>query len=156
MVVIDTDVLLLAFAFQHDPRQMANTAFLQQVQTTVPAITIYTLMEFLGKLSFNLSPERLEQWPAWLAAAYQLTVLWPVSPDTTITYHTWRDELFARPFMRIKAVKMPYMDALILNLAEQSTAAICFVTWNARHFQGKSSLPVLTPADYLANQAAQP
>lgn len=154
MVVIDTDVLLLAFAFQNDSRQAENSAFLQSVQTDAPAITIYTLMEFLGKLSFNLSAERLEQWPVWLASAYQLSVLWPVSPDTTITYHTWRDELFTRPFARVKTFKMPYMDALILNLAEQAGSATCFVTWNARHFQGKSSLPVLTPAQYLANQQA--
>lgn len=154
MVVIDTDVLLLAFAFQHDSRQVENSAFLQQVQTNTPAITIYTLMEFLGKLSFNLPPERLEQWPIWLAAAFQLTVLWPVSPDTTVTYHTWRDELFSRPFARIRAVKMPYMDALILNLAEQAGTATSFVTWNTRHFQGKSSLPVMTPAQYLTNQQA--
>jgi len=31
MVVIDTDVLLLAFAFQNDKRQSANTAFLKRV-----------------------------------------------------------------------------------------------------------------------------
>ena len=151
MVVIGTDVLLLAFAFQHDSRQVANRDFLQQVQTSVPAITIYTLMEFLGKLSFNLSLERLEQWPVWLADAYQLTVLWPVSPDAAVTYHTWRDELFTRPFTRIKTVKMPYMDALILNLAEAASAT-CFITWNARHFRDKSSLPAFTPSEYLANQ----
>jgi predicted nucleic acid-binding protein len=69
MVVIDTDVLLLAFAFQRDPRQADNSAFLDQVQTAVPAITVYTLMELLGKLSFNLSAERLEQWPLWLTDA---------------------------------------------------------------------------------------
>lgn len=33
MVVVDTDVLLLAFAFQSDARQADNALFLQQVQT---------------------------------------------------------------------------------------------------------------------------
>ncbi|NKQ37373.1 MAG: hypothetical protein HF973_17375 [Chloroflexi bacterium] len=149
MVVIDTDVLLLAFAFHQDARQIDNSTFLQQVQADGGAITIYTLMELLGKLSFNLSPARLEQWSQWLVDAYQLEVIWPVVPDTTVTYHTWREELFTRPFTRMKTVKMPFMDALILNLAEQTLEASCFVTWNARHFQDKSTLPVMTPAAYL-------
>lgn len=152
MVVIDTDVLLLAFAFQQDSRQVANSDFLQQVQTAVPAITIYTLMELLGKLSFNLSPERLEQWQSWLIDTYQLQLIWPVTPDATITSHTWRELLFVQPFNRMKTVKMPYMDALILDLAEAARADL-FITWNAHHFQGKSTLTVLTPADYLARLA---
>lgn len=150
MVVIDTDVLLLAFAFHQDSRQPPNTTFLQQVQTAVPAITVYTLMELLGKLSFNLSPERLEQWQSWLLDAYQLQLIWPIAPETAVTHHTWQEWLVTRPFKRMKTVKMSYMDALILDLTEASPANL-FVTWNARHFQGKSSLPVMTPAEYLAN-----
>ncbi len=149
MIVIDMDVLLLAFAFHQDPRQADNSAFLQQVQMDGGAITIYTLMELLGKLSFNLSSTRLEQWPQWLVDAYQLEVIWPVSPNTAVTYHSWRKELFTRPFARMKAVKMPFMDALILNLAEETPEATCFITWNARHFQDKSTLPVMTPTAYL-------
>jgi predicted nucleic acid-binding protein len=149
MVVVDTDVLLLAFAFHQDPRQADNTAFLRQAQTDGCAITIYTLMELLGKFSFNLSPARLEQWPQWLVDAYQLEVIWPVAPDTAVTYHSWREELFTRPFTRMKTVKMPFMDALILNLAENTPEATCFVTWNARHFQNKSTLPAMTPAAYI-------
>ncbi|HRQ42430.1 MAG TPA: hypothetical protein PLD25_31325 [Chloroflexota bacterium] len=152
MVVIDTDVLLLAFAFQQDSRQVTNSDFLQRVQTAVPAITIYTLMELLGKLSFNLSPERLEQWPSWLLDAFQLQLIWPVAPDTAVTHHTWRDLMFTRPFNRMKAVKMPYMDALIFDLAETAHADV-FVTWNARHFQGKSPLAVMTPTEYLSHLA---
>lgn len=55
MVVIDTDVLLLAFAFQADKRQASNTRFLTRVRPAQPAITIYNLMELLGQLSFNQS-----------------------------------------------------------------------------------------------------
>ena len=36
MVAIDTDVLLLAFAFHRDPRQEANTRFLQLVRGEAP------------------------------------------------------------------------------------------------------------------------
>ncbi|MDW8325881.1 MAG: hypothetical protein RMK99_04880 [Anaerolineales bacterium] len=41
------------------------------------------------------------------------------------------------------------MDALVLNLAERTPNVTQFVTWNAKHFRGKSSLNVLTPDEYL-------
>jgi predicted nucleic acid-binding protein len=151
MVIIDTDVLLLAFAFQADARQTDNSRFLQEVQTAVPAITIYTLMELLGKLSFNLAPERLDQWQSWLIAAYQLEVVWPVAPNAAVTYLSWHKLLFSRPFQRMKAVNIPFMDALILDLAEQVQATY-FVTWNARHFRNKSTLPIRTPSEFLAER----
>ena len=82
MVVLDTDVLLLAFAFQRDDRQKTNTAFLNKIQVENPAITVYSLMEILGQLSFNLSPERLSAWQLWLVNAYHLTIIWPVNPES--------------------------------------------------------------------------
>jgi hypothetical protein len=44
---------------------------------------------------------------------------------------------------------MPFLDSLILNLAEQAPEVEALVTWNARHYQGKTRLTVLTPNDYL-------
>lgn len=152
MIAIDTDVLLLAFAFHRDARQSSNNAFLQQAQAAGAATTVYNVMELLGKLSFNLSPEQLDAWQSWLIDAYQLTVIWPVKPDSPIDHLTFRQEFFIRPFTRMKRFKMPFMDALILDLAERTPQVTELVTWNARHFLGKSSLPVLTPDEYLIEQ----
>lgn len=38
MVAIDTDVLVLAFAFQQDVRQAANTSFLETARTKTPVV----------------------------------------------------------------------------------------------------------------------
>jgi hypothetical protein len=149
MIVIDTDVLWLAFAFHQDKRQAANAAFLEQVQTAQPATTIYNVLELLGKFSFNLSPERLDEWRSWLVEAYQLLVIWPTNPSLTTAAPTFREEIFERPYQKMRMVKMPFMDSLILNLAERTPNATQFVTWNARHFQAKSTLQVLTPEEYL-------
>jgi predicted nucleic acid-binding protein len=149
MVIIDTDVLLLAFAFHQDRRQAANTAFLQQVQAAQPATTIYNVMEILGQLSFNLASERLDAWQSWLIDAYQLVVIWPSNPDLLIESISFREEIFERPYARMRTYKMPFVDALILNLAERTPDATRLVTWNARHFQDKSTLHVLTPEEYL-------
>jgi len=149
MVILDTDVLLLAFAFQSDSRQPVNTAFLEQVQAKNPAITIYSLMEILGQMSFNLSAERLSAWQSWLVDAYGLTIIWPVDPQDAIASFSFRAEIFERPFERMLAHRAAFMDALILGLAERAPEAEAFVTWNARHFKSKSALKVLTPQEYL-------
>lgn len=70
MVAIDTDVLVLAFAFHHDPRQEINRSFLAAVRPQTPLVAIYSVMELLGQLSFNLSSERLAQWQSWLQDHY--------------------------------------------------------------------------------------
>ena len=147
MVVIDTDVLLLAFAFQNDKRQPANAAFLKRVQTADPAITVYNLMELLGQLSFNLSPARLDAWQSWLIEAYQLTVIWPLGLDDASSL-SFRSEIVERPYARMRAHRMAFMDTL-LNLAERTPGVEWFVTWNARHFKDKSMLRALTPEEYL-------
>ena len=46
---------------------------------------------------------------------------------------------------------IPFVDSLVLNLAEQLEEVEAFVTWNARHFVGKTSLAVKTPEEYLAS-----
>jgi len=72
MVIIDSDVLLLAFAYPKDERQKTNQKFLEAIQTALPATTIYNVMETLGQLSFNLSTDQLNQWQDWMANAHNL------------------------------------------------------------------------------------
>jgi hypothetical protein len=150
MVVIDSDVLLLAFAFSNDSKQEKNRVFLETVQTAQPATTIYNVMEVLGQLSFNLSPERLDQWQSWLVDAYQLTIIWMADEGLKMGKESFREELYERPYQKMRSVRMPFMDALIISLVERVPDVECFVTWNAKHFKGKTSLMVLTPEEYLA------
>jgi len=41
------------------------------------------------------------------------------------------------------------VNALILSSAERTPDVEFFVTWNAKHFKGKTDLAVLTPEEYL-------
>ena len=150
MVVIDTDVLLLSFAFANDKRQTANANFLSKVQNAEPAITIYNLMELLGHLSFNLSPTRLDALQTWLIEAHQLTVIWPAELDAPTASSFFRAEIFERPFAKMRTQRMAFLDSLILNLAERTPDVAYLITWNAKHFKDKSHLSVLTPEEYLA------
>lgn len=149
MVAIDTDVLLLAFSFHRDPRQEANNRFLQTMSDRDPAVAIYSVMELLGQLSFNMSAQRLGRWRMWLRDHYGLTVL---HPDTTNRQadELYQHQIIDQPLMRMQEKRIPYLDALILGLIEQYTEVDLFVTWNVRHFRGKTPLTVLTPSEYLA------
>ena len=148
MVAIDTDVLLLAYAFHRDERSADNARFLEIVQGRQPAVTIYSVMELLGQLSFNLAPARLRTWPSWLQDRYGLTVLYPlaVGVDAETFFVA---EIVERPLQKMEA-RMPFLDALIMNLVEAAPDITAFVTWNERHFRGKTPLPVLTPAQFIA------
>ena len=150
MVLIDSDVLLLAFAYPNDERQKVNRKFLESVQTARPATTIYNVMEVLGQLSFNLSAEQLDDWQSWLVNAYNLTVIWDTDSKDKVDPESWREIVYERPFRKMQTVRMAFMDALILSAAEHAPNVECFVTWNAKHFKGKTSLVVLTPEEYLA------
>ena len=149
MIVIDSDVLLLAYAYPNDERQKVNQKFLEAVQTAQPATTIYNVMEILGQLSFNLSADQLDGWREWLVNAYSLTVIWDVDSKEQVVPENWREIIYERPFQKMQSVRMAFMDALILSSAERAPDVECFVTWNAKHFKGKTSLTVLTPDEYL-------
>lgn len=156
MVIIDTDVILLAFAFHDDSRQVINTEFLNHVQEYPAGITVYNLMEILGQLSFNLSPKQLDAWQSWLIDAYQLTVVWPIHPDEMMSSILFKEEIMNRPFALMRSHRMPFLDALIIALAERTPSVDTFITWNARHFQNKTPLQVFTPEAYLAQLLPKP
>lgn len=155
MVAIDTDVLLLAFAFHRDSRQEANTRFLHAARARSPVVAVYSIMEMLGQLSFNLSAERLIQWPSWLQDHYGLTLLYPPA-DAEDSAAFFQREIVDQPLDRMRRHPIPFLDALILQLIEQAPGVEAFVTWNARHFRDKTALTVLTPAEYLASQVSPP
>ena len=149
MIVIDSDVLLLAFAFSRDERQPVNRQFLSM--TTPRGATIYTVMEVLGKLSFNFSPSHLQQWPAWLQDTYRLNILYPLV-DGQEAMSCLRREFVESPLQSMTQ-RISYLDALILQLVAATPGVEMFVTWNARHFAGKSPVRVMTPSEVLAASA---
>jgi len=79
-----------------------------------------------------------------------LSIAVVIEPDEQLgTAAFFRAEIVERPFAKMRAQRMAFVDALVLNLAERTPNAEQFVTWNARHFRGKSPLTVLTPEEYV-------
>lgn len=148
MVAIDTDVLALAYAFHRDTRQAPNADFLAAVRRQSPMVTIYSIMELLGQLSFNLSSDRLAQWPFWLQDRHGLGVIFPETTGRTAEYF-FQEEFVDRPLSRMRRFGVPFLDGIILELVERTSGVSTFVTWSARHHRGKTHLEVLTPVEYL-------
>ncbi len=82
--------------------------------------------------------------------AYNLYVVQPPAALSQEANAFFRSEIFDRPFAKMSAQRMGFIDALVLDLSERTPRVDHFVTWNARHFKNKTSLNVLTPEEYLA------
>ena len=150
MVILDTDIFILEFRFQRDHRYSINKQFLSTMKAIAGAITIYSVMEFLGKMSFNVNPDRLVNWRSWLQDTYNLTIIWPEVGDIDADSFI-RSFLINRPFERMCRTPIAFVDSLILDLVEQVEETQVFITWNAKHFMGKTFLAVKTPQEYLAS-----
>jgi hypothetical protein len=148
MVVIDSDIFLIQYRYHRDARFGDNANFLRAISKASPAITLYSLMEILGQLSFNLSAQKLAEWETWLLRQYRLTVLWP-DPGGLNAQEFIAHEIYQRPLKRMQANRVAFLDALVLQLAEDKPGVRAIVTWNAHHFKDKTWLPVLTPVEYL-------
>jgi hypothetical protein len=101
-----------------------------------------------------LSAERLVQWPSWLQDRYNLTLVYPATANLAAEPF-FQDEFISRPFLHMQQLRMPYLDGLILDLIERVSSVDTFVTWNARHYRGKTAMYVLTPVEYLERFKAQ-
>lgn len=150
MVVIDTDILLIEFRYQRDLKYRTNNQFLSTMKVHGAGVTIYTIIEFLGSISFNVNATKLAAWRSWLRDAYNLTIIWPETRglDADSFAHS---VLFERPFERMCRTPIAFVDSLISDLVEQVDRVDAFITWNAKHFIGKTSLAVKTPEEYLAS-----
>jgi len=108
------------------------------------ATSIYNLLELCGIGSFALNTAELTKLFTTFHEQYDLRVLYPkilrASPDDVIRYQ------IAKIFEKI-CLKMSYPDALILLIAEDHNCSD-LVTWNTKHFDGRTHLAVKTPADF--------
>ena len=146
MIVVDTNVFVIDLRYPRDARYTQNRRFLEELASRgIGATTVLNLMELAGVLSFNLNPTQLRDLLHHFARRYQVAVL-PWDGRETELPRVSVALLLAR-FSR----GMAFGDALIIEAAERhAPASSCFVTWDARHFEGKTAFPVRTPEQALA------
>jgi len=148
VIVFDTDVLALHHFFITDPRHTLTSSFMEETRDAERGTTLYNLLELAGILSSAGKPDIARKMIETYATASDMTLLYPLLSTNS-------PELF---FADYTAELMDYMerglrygDAKILWVAEANEADT-LVTWNTRHYQGKTHIEVLTPEDYRARE----
>jgi hypothetical protein len=145
LTVIDTPIFVIDLRYKRDRHFSANRAFLDRIaKQGRAATTVFNLLEVCGILSFNLSEVQLEEMFRYFPQHYNIDVL-PHSTFESPLPALKTGDLFA-----VIARKTSFGDALIISAIETHLpGTTCFVSWNARHFQGHLKVPALTPGQFL-------
>lgn len=146
MIFIDTDIFVVEKLFKDDKRYGTAKQFLSS-NLKDKCTSIYNLFELLGIASFNLNTSELKKMLKGFPDAYDIKILLPSTAYESAD--AFVEQLFDKAFAKI-SLKMNFMDALILNVAEEHNCSK-FVTWNVKHFEGRTYIPVTTPDEILSN-----
>jgi hypothetical protein len=150
VILLDSDVLLVDLRYRNDPRFLINQQALQRLKTEnhVVGITVQALLETVGVLSFNVSSAHVAHLPRQLALQYGLTIFPDLSHVPDYAGCTVQEIVGQLGF------QMALGDAVqVVQIAHYASFADCLLTWNAKHFQGKAPVAVLTPQDWLSQQS---
>jgi len=140
-VLIDTDVFIIDLRYPQDPRYIENKKFLERVRQgeLVGLTTFFNLMEVCGILSFNLSPQSLEELFLGFATRFNVKILFPQGRDEEVCFTP--SEVLA-----LMKRKLSFGNALIAEVAGRHRRHLdIFVTWNSFYFEGKFPIKVITP-----------
>lgn len=147
MILLDADILLLDIRYPRDTRFGNNERLLKTLQerSLARGITLHALLEVIGILSFNLPTDQIQRLYALLPGRYGLQVVPALGVSQEI------------PALTLSAIltqmekKMALGDVLqALYIQQFAPQASCLLSWNARHFHQKLSVPALTPEEWLA------
>jgi len=141
MIFIDSDVFLIDLRYKRDPKFYENKEFLQKVQKIGNGVTsIFNLLEICGVLSFNLNNQQLRELFYYFPLRYNIRVL-PTSDESARL-----PILTIKQIMQVIARKVAFGDALIIAFIEKIEGISIFVSWNAKHFVNRLSIPAVAPS----------
>ena len=145
MDLFDTNIFLIDRFFTRDERHIPSKKALEKASTRRIAVGVFTWIEFLGIVSFNVNSDELAILARNFEEHYQIAILYPI--NLHLTAEEWLDFMVDEILMRIER-RMTYGDATLLWIAEQYNVDQ-IVTWNPRHFSDQTSIPIMTPSEYL-------
>jgi hypothetical protein len=141
-VFIDTDIFVRNLRYRDDKNIIENDRFLELVKEKkiIGFTSIYNLLELCGIMSFNLSPESLLHLYGGFKKSFRLKqILFGKSSDENLIIDI--NIIFGQLFK-----KMSFGDALIAACVDYHRDLIeGFVSWNAKHYEGKLNIDVYTP-----------
>ena len=146
MVLLDTNIFVIDRFFRRDKRYQVNHQLIAKLPKLEAGFSIFSLFELCGIASFNLSPDELRRWSYHFDQIYKVEILEPQGLYTMLAID-WFDQFSGRLF-EFFGRKMTWGDAVLLKTAEDYEV-VAIITWNEKHFEGKTSIDLLTPEQYL-------
>lgn len=140
-VFIDTDIFVRDLRYQRDANIISNQKFIEKVRSQkIRGVTsIFNLLEVCGVLSFNMSQEGLLKLYADFTKHYAVQILFPANPQVELQYD------IPKIFQSIIR-KQSLGDAQISYVINRFASNLTYMaTWNVIHYEGKVTIPVLTP-----------
>ena len=149
MIFVDSNLFVIDLRYPEDAHYRVNRRALDRLRRDGSGMTsLLNLLEICGILSFNLSVPALHALYAHFARRYRVTLVPGSGYETQLPAPTARD-ILARMEKR-----MALKDAEIALVVESHAAGLsAFISWNAKHFVDKLSVPALTPREWLSRSA---
>ena len=144
LVLLDTNIFVIDEIFTHDKNYQVNREFLDA--TVDKATTVYNVLEFCGIIATTVQQIDLELLFQAFHFEKGVVILYPELYGDYLLFSVFIEQILDR--MRRG---MRYGDAKILTIAEEN-GVTTIVTWNKRHFEDKTHIPVQTPSEFLNHQ----
>ncbi len=153
MILLDTNIFVIDRFFPRDDRFEQNRHFVTVFPQLRCGFSIFSLLELCGISSFHLSTQELRRWMYSFEEAYPVEILPPLAMKEA-SAASWLSSFFTSLFERIEH-KLTLGDAFVLQTAEEYQVD-ALVTWNPKDFTDRTTLPVLTPAEFLVQREKTP
>lgn len=146
MVFLDSNIFIIDRFFPRDKNYSMNKKFLERLGEVKKEafLPFYTLLEICGVTSFNLSIEEQKRWLYSFSEVYSVTILDPFESTT-------ENQTISEYFLGLTPYilkKMTIGDAIFLKEAEMYKA-MAIITWNKKHFMGRTNISVYNPGEYI-------
>lgn len=145
MIFVDSNLFVIDLRYPDDRGARVNRRALSRLEREKSGVTsLLNLLEVCGILSFNLSASALHALYAHFERRYGVAVVPAGDQSAALPSFT------AAELLRRMERRMALKDAKIALVVEQHAATVTtFLSWNAKHFNGKLPVPALTPRQWL-------
>jgi len=149
LILLDTNVFVIDRFFPRDVRYEQNRRLIAILPQLSVGFSIFSLLELCVISSFNLSTLELRRWMYSFEETYPVEILRPKA-TTEDSAEFWLSSFLISLFERIER-RVTLGDAFVLQTAEEFEIET-LISWNPKDFTDRTSLPVLTPVEFLAQR----
>jgi len=149
VILLDADVILIDRKFTTDNRYAINRAALDRLRVDLHTVAMvaHAVLEVVGVMSHGTPAADVPLIPDALRSLFGILIIPSPAVDPNYAQSTFEELLLQMSH------KMSLGDAVqAVQVAKFASPADTLLTWNAKHFRGKLTVPVLTPEEWLQQQ----